>query len=88
MDTKGALAKYAILAADPESPDSLRRRAQAMTDFLKTGGAVAYGTVPPPPPPAPALNVAGAPAAGAPAAAAPANNPAPAKSPAAPKPAK
>ena len=48
MDTKGALAKYAILAADPESPDSLKRRAQAMTDFLKGGGAVAYGTVPAP----------------------------------------
>ena len=79
MDTKGALAKYAILAADPESPDSLKRRAQAMADFLKGGGAVAYGTVPAPPP-APALNAAAAPAAPAPAAAA--------KTPAAPKPAK
>jgi hypothetical protein len=84
MATKGALAKYAILAADPESPDSLKRRAQAMTDFLKGGGAVAYGTVPAPPP-APALNAAGAPAAPAAAAPAPA---AATKAPAAPKPAK
>jgi hypothetical protein len=81
MDTKGALAKYAVLAADPESPDSLRRRAQAMADFLKSGGAVSYGTVPAPPP-APAPNAAMAPAAGAAAPAAPA----PAKT--APKPAK
>jgi len=81
MDTKGALAKYAVLAADPESPDSLRRRAQAMADFLKSGGAVSYGTVPAPPP-APAPNAAMAPAAGA---AAP-TAPAPAKT--APKPAK
>jgi hypothetical protein len=84
MDTKGALAKYAVLAADPESPDSLKRRAQAMTDFLKGGGAVAYGTVPAPPP-APAPNAAGAPAAPAAAAPAPA---AATKAPAAPKPAK
>ena len=86
MDTKGALAKYAVLAADPESPDSLRRRAQAMADFLKSGGAVSYGTVPAPPP-APAPNAAMAPAAGAaaPAAPAPAKT-APAKT--APKPAK
>jgi hypothetical protein len=79
MDTKGALAKYAVLAADPESPDSLRRRAQAMADFLKSGGAVSYGTVPAPPP-APAPNAAMAPAAGAAAPAAPAKT--------APKPAK
>jgi len=86
MDTKGALAKYAVLAADPESPDSLRRRAQAMTDFLKGGGAVSYGTVPAPLAPAmPAPNAAATPAAPAPAAPAPT---APAKTPAAPKPAK
>jgi len=80
MDTKGALAKYAILAADPESPDSLKRRAQAMTDFLRSGGAISYGTVPVPPPPAPNAAAGPAPAAPAPAA--------PAKTPAAPKPAK
>ncbi len=87
MDTKGALAKYAILAADPESPDSLKRRAQAMTDFLKGGGAVSYGTVPAPvTPPTPNAALAGpAPAAPASAAAAPT---APAKTPAATKPAK
>ena len=87
MDTKGALAKYAILAADPESPDSLKRRAQAMTDFLKGGGAVAYGTVPAPPPVPNAAAAPGAPASAAPVPAAPA--PAAAtKTPAAPKPAK
>ncbi|HZQ39434.1 MAG TPA: tetratricopeptide repeat protein [Rhizomicrobium sp.] len=82
MDTKDALAKYAILAADPESPDSLKRRAQAMTDFLKGGGAISYGTVPVTP--SPAANAA-APAGSAPAAP---GATAPAKTPAAPKPAK
>ena len=61
MDRKGAQAKYAILAADPQSPDGLRRRAQAMNDFLKNGGAVSYGTVPAPVMPNPAAP-AGAPA--------------------------
>ena len=46
MDTKSALTKYAELAADPESPQGLRSRAQAMAVFLKNGGAVNYGTVP------------------------------------------
>jgi len=46
MDTKSALAKYSELAADPESPQGLRSRAQAMAAFLKNGGAVNYGTVP------------------------------------------
>ena len=69
MDTKSAQAKYAILAADPEAPDGLRRRAQAMNDFLKNGGAVSYGTVPAPvtpnraAPAAPAGTVAAPPAA-------------------------
>ena len=56
MDVKSALAKYAALAVDPQAPDALRRRAEAMTAFLKNGGAVSYGTVPadaaPTPPPA------------------------------------
>jgi hypothetical protein len=77
MDKKSAQAKYAILAADPETPDSLRRRAQAMNDFLKNGGAVSYGTVPPVP----------VPSVPAPDAAAPATPPAPA-APAPAKPAK
>ena len=47
MDTKAALAKYTALAADPEAPDALRARAKAMADFLKNGGAVDFGTVPP-----------------------------------------
>ena len=46
MDTKSALTKYSELAADPESPQGLRSRAQAMAAFLKNGGAVNYGTVP------------------------------------------
>lgn len=70
MDKKSARAKYAILAADPGSPDSLRRRSQAMNDFLKTGGAVNYGTVPAAPSPE-ALAAAVAAAAGPAAAAKP-----------------
>jgi len=46
MDTKSALAKYSELAMDPETPQGLRNRAQAMASFLKNGGAVNYGTVP------------------------------------------
>jgi hypothetical protein len=47
MDMKSAQAKYAELAADPEAPDALRARAKAMAAYLKAGGAVTYGTVPP-----------------------------------------
>jgi hypothetical protein len=46
MDSKSSLARYASLAADPQAPDALRRRAEAMTAFLKNGGAVSFGTVP------------------------------------------
>jgi len=46
MDTKSALSKYNELALAPESPNGLRARARAMADFLKNGGAIAYGTVP------------------------------------------
>jgi hypothetical protein len=46
MDMKSALARYSALAIDPEAPDSTRRRAEAMAAFLKSGGAVSYGTVP------------------------------------------
>lgn len=65
MDSKSALKKYTELAADPESPEGLRSRAQAMAAFLKNGGAVNYGTVPADATPA-------APQAGAPAEATPA----------------
>lgn len=61
MDTKGALAKFSALAIDPEAPDALRRRAEAMAAFLKNGGAITYGTVPAdagPTPPAAALGAA------------------------------
>ncbi|MDB5740380.1 MAG: tetratricopeptide repeat protein [Alphaproteobacteria bacterium] len=47
MDMKSAQAKYAELAIDPEAPDALRARAKAMAAYLKNGGAVTYGAVPP-----------------------------------------
>jgi hypothetical protein len=46
MDTKSALARYTILSLDPEAPDALRARAKAMAAFLRSGGAISYGTVP------------------------------------------
>ena len=46
MDTKAALTKFSELALSPEATEGLRARAKAMTDFLKNGGAKAYGTVP------------------------------------------
>ena len=70
MDTKSALAKYASLAVDPQAPDALRNRAQAMAAFLKNGGAMSYGTVPADAIPTPPQVAGVAPA--APAAAAPA----------------
>jgi hypothetical protein len=72
MDMKSALAKYSMLAVDPQAPDALRRRAEAMTAFLKGGGAVTYGTVP-------ADAVPPSQGSGAGAAPAPATAPAPAK---------
>jgi len=65
MDTKSALKKYSELATDPETPQGLRSRAEAMTAFLKNGGAVNYGTVPADAAPLPPQ--AGAPAEPAPA---------------------
>jgi hypothetical protein len=47
MDLKAAQTKYNELALAPESTEGLRSRAKAMADFLKNGGAKAYGTVPP-----------------------------------------
>jgi hypothetical protein len=64
MDLKSALTKYTALSTNSEAPDSLRARAKAMTDYLKNGGAVTFGTVPPevvvPPPPAAAADPAAA----------------------------
>ncbi len=79
MDMKSALARFSELAADPQAPDSTRRRAEAMAAYLKNGGAVSFGTVPPEMPP-PAATPAPTPAAPAqaPAQQAPANQ-APAK---------
>jgi len=76
MDTKSALAKYSQLALDPDSPQGLRSRAQAMAAFLKSGGSVNYGTVPTDATPLP--QEAGAPPATAPAKPTPAK-PAPAR---------
>lgn len=47
MDLKSAQTKYNELALAPEGTEGLRARAKAMADFLKNGGAKAYGTVPP-----------------------------------------
>jgi hypothetical protein len=47
MDMKGAQKKYAELAADLEAPDGIRARAKAMNAFLKNGGGITFGTVPP-----------------------------------------
>lgn len=65
FDKKSALAKFQALSTDAGAPDNLRRRAQAMADFLKNGGAVSFGTVPaaPVPPAAPGAAAAPAPAA-------------------------
>jgi hypothetical protein len=75
LDLKSADAKYSALANDAEAPDALRSRAKAMAAFLKNGGAVTYGVVPPDAVPA---APAGAPqlAAQAQGAAAPATTPA------------
>ena len=62
LDLKGATDKYQALALDPETPDGLRARAKAMTAFLKNGGPVTFGTVPPDLTPAPPGAVAAAPA--------------------------
>ena len=59
--TMAAQTEYQSLADDAQAPDSLRQRARAMVEFLKSGGAVNYGTVPPlPPPPAPGVTAPGA----------------------------
>jgi hypothetical protein len=76
MDTKSALAKFSALAADPQAPDSTRRRAEAMAAFLKNGGTVSFGSVPPDAPPPEAANNKSPPAA--------ANSPGPAPPAAAP----
>jgi hypothetical protein len=68
LDLKAAAARYEALEKDPGSPDALRARARAMAAFLKNGGAITYGTVPPvtaalPGQPAPKPGTAPAPAA-------------------------
>lgn len=47
LDMKSAQTKYAAIAADPQSPDSLKARSRAMAEFIKNGGARDFGTVPP-----------------------------------------
>jgi hypothetical protein len=66
MDMKSALAKFSALAADPQAPDSTRRRAEAMAAFLKNGGAVSFGSVPPDAPLPDAANTKTPPAANGP----------------------
>ncbi|MBU6443530.1 MAG: tetratricopeptide repeat protein [Alphaproteobacteria bacterium] len=60
-DTKAATREFQTLAAEVEAPIGVRQRANAMATFLKAGGDVDYGTIPPPP------QAAAAPAAAAPA---------------------
>jgi hypothetical protein len=45
-----ALRAYQEIAADPDTPESLKTRANAMVQFLKAGGDTNYGTVPAPKP--------------------------------------
>ena len=45
-----ALRAYEDIAGDPDSPASLKGRANAMVRFLKAGGDANYGTVPEPKP--------------------------------------
>lgn len=70
LDMKAAAARYEALEKDPQAPDALRSRARAMAAFLKNGGAITYGTVPPDA--LPATSVPGAPAPQAPTDSAPA----------------
>ena len=52
--TAKAAEEFDALAKDPNSPQQLKARTQAMAAFLKQGGAKDFGTVPPPTPaPAP-----------------------------------
>ena len=46
--TAKALAEFDALAKDPNSPQQLKTRTQAMAAFLKQGGPKDFGTVPPP----------------------------------------
>ncbi|MEI9886615.1 MAG: tetratricopeptide repeat protein [Rhizomicrobium sp.] len=48
-----AQAAFQALADDAKAPEGMRSRANAMATFLKQGGLVNFGTVPPPAPPAP-----------------------------------
>lgn len=48
--TAKALAEFDALARDPNSPQQLKSRTQAMAAFLKQGGPKDFGTVPPPQP--------------------------------------
>jgi hypothetical protein len=45
-NTAKALRAYQGIAADPETPSSLKGRAEVMSRFLKAGGDANYGTVP------------------------------------------
>jgi hypothetical protein len=61
MDMTAAQAKYQALARDPNTPETLRRRAEAMAVYIRNGGAANYGTVPPPAPAKPPTEQATAP---------------------------
>lgn len=62
-DLNTAAKEYQTIAADRNSPERLRQRAQVMAGFLKAGGDRNFGTVPPmpmPAAPAPGANPAAA----------------------------
>jgi hypothetical protein len=46
-----ARTEFEAISKDKDAPESLRRRAEVMADFIKNGGLANQGTVPPPPPP-------------------------------------
>jgi hypothetical protein len=48
---KAAQSEYESLAAEPETPASLRQRATAMASLIRASGGANYGTVPPLPKP-------------------------------------
>ncbi len=50
-DTAAGLSEFQSLAADPNTPQTLRARANAMATFLKSGGGADFGAVPRPPQP-------------------------------------
>lgn len=60
-DLKEAQKRFETLAQDAQAPQSVTQRANAMANFIKSGGSANYGTVPPVAPDKPAAPPEGAP---------------------------